>query len=82
MNLTESSLRASYEIYTTHGNSSSATFLSILHRLLSTGGGKNHVVGCAFGPGISIEMILFKKNRSARSGSEWLGGALMAEAVD
>ena len=82
MNLTEENLRASYEIYITHGNSSSATIFSVLHRLLINGGGKDHVVGCAFGPGIAVEMMLFKKNQGFRSDSERLGGALEAEDVD
>ena len=82
MDLTEENLRASYEIYITHGNSSSATIFSVLHRLLINGGGKDHVVGCAFGPGIAVEMMLFKKNQGSRSDSERPGGALMGEDVD
>ena len=56
----------------------------LLHRLLINGGGKDHVVGCAFGPGIAVEMMLFQKSQGSRSGSErgFLGGALMAEDVD
>ena len=69
MNLTEENLRASYEIYITHGNSSSATIFSVIHRLLLDSDGKDHVVGCAFGPGIAIEMMLFKKSQTSRSGS-------------
>ncbi|OQV06008.1 Chalcone and stilbene synthase, domain-containing protein [Cladophialophora immunda] len=65
-NLTEENLRASYEVYITHGNSSS----------------KDHVAGCAFGPGIALEMMLFKKVRGSRPDSERLRGALIAEEVD
>ena len=81
MNLTEENLRVSYEIYVKHGNSSSATIFSVLHRLLSNGGVWDHVVGCAFGPGISVEMMLFKNNQGSRCGSKGLGGAPMAEDV-
>ena len=82
MNLTEENLRASYEVYITHGNSSSATIFSVLHLLLIDGGGKNHIVGCAFGPGIALEMMLFKKIQGPRPDSERLEGALTAEDVD
>lgn len=64
-------MRASYDTYINHGNSSSATIFSVLDRLrhkdmdaLAPGGGnvKEHVVGCAFGPGITVEMCLLRRN--------------------
>ena len=54
-------LRASYDVYVNHGNSSSATILSVMDRLRKMGPGKEHVVGCAFGPGISVEMVLLRR---------------------
>jgi len=63
-------MRASYDTYINHGNSSSATIISVMDRLrqkdmdeLAPGGKvKDYVVGCAFGPGIAIEMCMLKRN--------------------
>ena len=64
-------MRASYDTYINHGNSSSATIISVLNRLRAkdmdamTPGGRgprDHVVGCAFGPGISVEMCMLRRN--------------------
>ncbi|PHH79595.1 hypothetical protein CDD80_4357 [Ophiocordyceps camponoti-rufipedis] len=63
-------LRASYDVYVRHGNSSSATIFSVLDRLRSRdmdrmapdGGRRQHVVACAFGPGITVEMCMLKRN--------------------
>ncbi|KAH6617031.1 thiolase-like protein [Chaetomium tenue] len=71
-------MRASYDTYVNHGNSSSATILSVLDRLRAKdmdalapaprdgagggGGPKEYVVGCAFGPGITVEMCMLKRN--------------------
>ncbi|KAK3292534.1 thiolase-like protein [Chaetomium fimeti] len=67
-------MRASYDTYINHGNSSSATILSVLDRLrrkdmdalapprAGGGGPKEYVVGCAFGPGITVEMCMLKRN--------------------
>ncbi len=74
MNLTPEYFRASYDIYMNHGNSSSATVLSVLNRLREMGDGKEYVVGCAFGPGISVEMAMLRR----RSGVE----GLLTEALD
>ncbi|KAB5566419.1 chalcone and stilbene synthase domain-containing protein [Coniochaeta sp. 2T2.1] len=67
-------MRASYDTYINHGNSSSATIFSVLDRLrgkdmdaLAPGGrAKDYVVGCAFGPGITVEMCMLKRNLGAR----------------
>lgn len=67
LNLTPEHLRASYEIYMQHGNSSSATIFSVLHRLLEMGNGNEHIVACAFGPGIAVEMMIFKRPKAAES---------------
>lgn len=71
LNITAEHMRASYDTYINHGNSSSATILSVLDRLRSkemdsvTPGGRgprDHVIGCAFGPGITVETCLLRRN--------------------
>jgi type III polyketide synthase len=71
VNITPEHMRASYDTYINHGNSSSATIISVLDRLRHkdmdemTPGGRGpqeHVVACAFGPGIAIEMAMLKRN--------------------
>jgi type III polyketide synthase len=70
MNISAEHMRASYDTYINHGNSSSATIISVLDRLrhkdmdgMAPGGKvKDFVVGCAFGPGITIEMCMLKRN--------------------
>lgn len=72
MDITPEHMRASYDTYINHGNSSSATILSVLDRLrqkdmdeIAPGGKvRDFVVGCAFGPGIAIEMCMLKRNLS------------------
>ena len=74
MGITPEHMRASYDTYINHGNSSSATIFSVLDRLrskdmdaLAPGGQvKNYVVGCAFGPGIAVEMCMLKRNMGAK----------------
>ncbi|KAF5004082.1 hypothetical protein FDECE_9397 [Fusarium decemcellulare] len=71
MDITAEHMRASYDTYINHGNSSSATIFSVLNRLrskemdvLAPGGRvRDYVVGCAFGPGISVEMCMLKRNK-------------------
>ncbi|POS78423.1 chalcone and stilbene synthase [Diaporthe helianthi] len=64
-------MRASYDTYINHGNSSSATIFSVLDRLRSKDmdactpdgrGPKDHIVGCAFGPGVAVEMCMLKRH--------------------
>ncbi|KAH9907603.1 thiolase-like protein [Xylariomycetidae sp. FL2044] len=63
-------MRASYDRYMNHGNSSSATIFSVMDRLRSKdmdaiapdGRVRDFVVGCAFGPGITVEMCMLKRN--------------------
>ena len=81
MNITPEHMAASYEIYINHGNSSSATFFSVLHRLLERGTCSEHIIGCAFGPGIAIEMMAFRREQSL-SGTSSPGETLVAEDVD
>lgn len=82
MKLTPEHLRASYEIYINHGNSSSATIFSVLDRLLKSGGGTDYVIGCAFGPGISVEMMVFKRDQGSDCETSSPGETLVAEDVD
>ncbi|TGO61903.1 hypothetical protein BOTNAR_0122g00250 [Botryotinia narcissicola] len=62
MSISPEHMRASYDTYMKHGNSSSATIFSVLDRLRckdmdgltpNSRGPKEMVVGCAFGPGIA-----------------------------
>ncbi|KAI1160669.1 thiolase-like protein [Nemania serpens] len=67
-------MRASYHRYIQHGNSSSATIFSVLDHLrgkemdsYAPGGRvKDYVVGCAFGPGITVEMCMLKRAMGPR----------------
>ena len=61
MNLTPEHLRASYEVYVEHGNSSSATIMSVMDKLRRLEGGREDVVACAFGPGIILELMVMKR---------------------
>jgi type III polyketide synthase len=69
-------MRASYDIYINHGNSSAATIISVMDRLRQKdmdaiapdGKIKDYVVGCAFGPGMAVEMCMLKRNLSHRRG--------------
>ncbi len=82
MKLKPEMLRASYEIYITHGNSSSATIFSVMNRLLE-GETTEHIIGCAFGPGIAVEMMVFKRtNQISDPGTASPTETLVAEDVD
>lgn len=77
MGISPEHMRASYDIYINHGNSSSATIFSVMDRLRTkdmdamapSGRVRDYVVGCAFGPGISVEMCMLKRNTSRGSNS-------------
>ncbi|MCJ1307361.1 hypothetical protein MMC25_001007 [Agyrium rufum] len=60
MGLTPEHMQASYEVYMTCGNSSSATIISVMDRLRKTPG-REDVVACAFGPGIILEMMALRR---------------------
>ncbi|KAF7924947.1 uncharacterized protein EAE98_007035 [Botrytis deweyae] len=71
MSISPEHMRASYDTYMKHGNSSSATIFSVLDRLRckdmdgltpNSRGPKEMIVGCAFGPGIAVEMCMLKRN--------------------
>ncbi|KAL2198291.1 thiolase-like protein [Corynascus similis CBS 632.67] len=63
LHLTNEQLRATREIYRTRGNSSSPTVLAVLDLLQKMGRGKDHIVATSFGPGLAIEMSLFRRCR-------------------
>lgn len=78
LGITPEHMRASYYTYMNHGNSSSATIFSVLDRLRQkemdamTPGGReptDYVVGCAFGPGITVEMCMLQRRRKAGTGT-------------
>ncbi|THC88852.1 hypothetical protein EYZ11_011703 [Aspergillus tanneri] len=58
-------LRKTYEAYTTAGNTGASTVLSIMdklaHERASGGDARDKVVGVAFGPDITMEMVLLMK---------------------
>ncbi|TLD34322.1 hypothetical protein PspLS_00339 [Pyricularia sp. CBS 133598] len=63
LNLTDDQLRATKQIYRTRGNSSSSAVLAVLDLLRGMGTGRDHVVAASFGPGVAIEMALFRRCR-------------------
>lgn len=65
LNLEDDHIRASIEVYQSHGNSSSPTVLIVLDRLRHMGKGRDDVVATSFGPGMMIEMCLLKRNRKS-----------------
>lgn len=75
MGISPEHMRASYDTYTRHGNSSSATIFSVMDRLRSGemdevapgGRAREYVVGCAFGPGITVEMCMLRRNMRGRA---------------
>ncbi len=63
LQLSDDQLRATREIYRTRGNSSSPTVLIVLDKLRNMGIGRDQIVATSFGPGLAIEMSIFKKCR-------------------
>ena len=61
LELKEEQLRASYKVYEGHGNSSSPTVLIVLDQLRKMGKGREDVMACSFGPGMTIEMAMLKR---------------------
>lgn len=82
MNISPEHMRASYDTYINHGNSSSATIFSVMDRLRSRdmdaiapgGRVRDYVVGCAFGPGISVETCMLKRNTVGGGGARMVHG--------
>lgn len=63
LQLDDDHIRASRDIYSSYGNSSSVTVLIVLDRLRQMGRGRDGVVATSFGPGMVIEMCLMKRWR-------------------
>lgn len=59
--LQEEHLRASFDVWNKHGFSSSPTALVILDKLRKMGEGREYVVACNAGPGITLEMAVLKR---------------------
>ena len=75
MALSEDHLLASYGVYVEHGNSSSATIMSVLDRSRREQK-RDKVVACAFGPGICLEMMILNRGKAQAE------DGLVSEAVD
>lgn len=67
MNLTDDHIRASLDIYTKFGNSSSPTVLVVLDKLRRMGEGRDDVVATSFGPGLMIEMFRMRRCRDVEA---------------
>lgn len=63
LGLTDESLRASFNIYQNRGNISSVAVLAVLDKLRDMGHGKEDVIACSFGPGLTVEAALLKRVR-------------------
>jgi type III polyketide synthase len=65
LSLSEDHLRKSYDVYQTHGNTSSATILSIINELAheesTAGSARDKVIVCSFGPGMTMEMAVIAR---------------------
>jgi type III polyketide synthase len=61
--MSDEQLRASYDVYASRGNSSSVAVLAVLDRMREMGPGKDDVVACTFGPGMTVEMATLKRCR-------------------
>ncbi|KAJ1323602.1 fungal type III polyketide synthase [Microdochium nivale] len=70
LGITSEHMWASHDVYKNHGNSSSATIFSVLDRLrrdkgeaghMRDGTRREYVVGCAFGPGITVETCILRR---------------------
>jgi type III polyketide synthase len=71
MGLTEDHLRASYDVYQNKGNSSSPTVLIVLDKLRRLGEGRDNVIACSFGPGLTIEMATLRRCRDLEDATEY-----------
>lgn len=72
LGLTNDHIRASLDVYQSHGNSSSPTVLIVLDKMRHIVEGRNHIVATSFGPGMMIEMSVMSRFR----GRGWSGTGL------
>jgi fungal type III polyketide synthase len=61
MGLSDRTLIATNEIYKSRGNVSSVAVLAVLDKLRTMDKGKENVIACSFGPGLTVEMALLKR---------------------
>ncbi|THX06471.1 hypothetical protein D6D13_06477 [Aureobasidium pullulans] len=61
LHLSDDQLRATYDTYRTRGNSSSPSVLIVMDKLRSEKSGNDFVVATAFGPGLAVEMSIFRR---------------------
>ena len=61
LGLTKGHLDASYKIYREHGNSSSTTVISVMDEVRKRPSSRRNVIGCAFGPGMTLEMMFLRR---------------------
>ncbi len=56
----------SYQVLRDYGNMSSASILFVLEKILmENSAGPKNILGCAFGPGLTVESMILKKNKNA-----------------
>ncbi|KAF3042993.1 t3pks [Didymella heteroderae] len=79
MNLTDDHIRASLDVYTKFGNSSSPTVLVVLDKLRKMGRGRDDVVATSFGPGLMIEMFHMRRCRDLEA-RKALGQGVLSKA--
>ena len=61
LELHDEQLKASFDVYKHHGNSSSPTVLIVLDTLRRMERGRKHVIACSFGPGMTVEMAMMRR---------------------
>lgn len=76
LNLADDHIRASLDVYTRFGNSSSPTVLIVLDRLRRMGNGRDNVVATSFGPGLMIEMFRIRRCRDVETRQAFSPGVL------
>lgn len=69
LGLTRHHLRASYDVYMNHGNTSSATIFSVLDKLRHMGEMRENICAVAFGPGVLVEMVMLRNALAASANS-------------
>jgi type III polyketide synthase len=61
LHLSDDQLQATYDTYRTRGNSSSPSVLIVMDKLRSEKSGNDFVGATAFGPGLAVEMSIFRR---------------------
>lgn len=82
LKLTKKHTRASWDYYANCGNTSSATLYSVLKMMTTPemdaqapgGRPKEYVIGAAFGPGITVELSMLKRNMNYKGRAAGLTG--------